>query len=407
MAPMITFIRENAPWLAVGGLLTFGSSFGQTFFIALFAADIQGAFGLSHGDWGGIYTIATLGSAAVMIWAGKATDVFRVRAMVPVVWGVLAGACIWMGVAGQAWMLLPIMFLLRFAGQGMSTHIAVVAMSRWFVASRGKALSVARIGYSVGEAVLPLLIVWALVVFQWQTVWLIVAASVIVLTPLVVGLLGQERTPQTLAKESASVGMAGRHWTRNQVARHWLFWMMLPALIGPPCFITAFFFHQVHYTGVVGLEHIQFVQFFPVYTGVAVISVLWFGAALDRYGTARLLPIHQIPLALAFFAFAFADGPLGIGVGFVLLGMTAGATNTLPNAFWAEYFGTQHLGAIKSMAMAIMVFGSALGPGLTGILLDWGIEISAQLWAMGLFFALTTVAMVVGFARAPRLPSAL
>ena len=52
-----TFLFKNAPWLAVGALLTLLSSFGQTFFISIFAAEIQSEFGLSHGAWGGIYAL--------------------------------------------------------------------------------------------------------------------------------------------------------------------------------------------------------------------------------------------------------------------------------------------------------------------------------------------------------------
>ena len=145
---------------------------------------------------------------------------------------------------------------------------------------------------------------------------------------------------------------------------------MLPALLGPPAFNTAFFFQQVNFAAAKGLDHIQIVQFFPLYTAVGILSMLVFGPALDRLGTRRLLPFHQVPIGLAFLAFAFASSTLQVGVGFLLLGVTAGATATLPNAFWAEYFGTKHLGAIKSMATAIMVLGSALGPGLTGLGLD-------------------------------------
>ncbi len=75
---------DNAAWLGAGVLLTFLSSFGQTFFISVFAGEIRAAFGLSHGAWGGLYSLGTLVSAVVMIWAGGLTDVFRVRVWGPV-----------------------------------------------------------------------------------------------------------------------------------------------------------------------------------------------------------------------------------------------------------------------------------------------------------------------------------
>ena len=66
----LTFLRENARWLGAGALLSFLSSFGQTYFIAIFAGEIRAEFGLSHGQWGGIYALGTGASAVLMLWAG-------------------------------------------------------------------------------------------------------------------------------------------------------------------------------------------------------------------------------------------------------------------------------------------------------------------------------------------------
>ena len=77
----LQFVRSNWPFLLAGVLLTLGSSYGQTFFISLFAAEIKEAFGLSDGGWGLTYTVATTASAIVMVWAGALTDHFRIRAL--------------------------------------------------------------------------------------------------------------------------------------------------------------------------------------------------------------------------------------------------------------------------------------------------------------------------------------
>ena len=87
---LIRFLRDNAPFLAAGALLSFGSSFGQTFFISIFAGEIRAEFGLSHGAWGGIYTLGTTFSALVMIWAGGLTDRFRARRLGPAAMALLA-----------------------------------------------------------------------------------------------------------------------------------------------------------------------------------------------------------------------------------------------------------------------------------------------------------------------------
>ena len=79
------YLLDNATWLGAGVLLTFLSSFGQTFFISIFAGEIRAEFGLGHGAWGGLYPLGTTLSAIVMIWAGGLTDIFRVRVLGPAV----------------------------------------------------------------------------------------------------------------------------------------------------------------------------------------------------------------------------------------------------------------------------------------------------------------------------------
>ena len=101
----IRFIRDNLRWLSAGMLLTFLSSFGQTCFISVFAGEIRAVFDLSHGEWGGIYTLGTGASAIVMVWAGGLTDHFRVRALGAAVLLMLAGACLIMALNHAAWAL--------------------------------------------------------------------------------------------------------------------------------------------------------------------------------------------------------------------------------------------------------------------------------------------------------------
>lgn len=401
----IAFLRDNAPWLGAGVLLTFLSSFGQTFFISVFAGEIREGFGLSHGQWGGIYSLGTTVSAIVMVWAGGLTDRFRVRGLGAIILTLLMVACLMMALNPVWWLLPVVIFALRFTGQGMTSHLAVVAMARWFIATRGKALSVATLGFAVGEALLPLLFVTLMVFIDWRILWMLAGVIAIAGVPVLMLLLRRERTPQSHAESDQSLGMEGRHWTRNQSFNHWLFWFMIPAMLGPSAFNTAFFFHQVHFAEVKAVSHIELVAFFPFYTGVSIIAMIASGWALDKVGTARLIPFMQLPMVAAFLAFSFADGTWGLALGFLLLGLNTGMNTTLPAAFWAEFYGTRHIGSIKAMAAAVMVFGSAIGPGITGLGIDLGLGIEAQFIGVAGFFVFSTVMMTIGILRArPLLP---
>ena len=138
---------------------------------------------------------------------------------------------------------------------------------------------------------------------------------------------------------------------------------------------------------------------FPVYTGVAITTMILSGVLLDKFGTAKLIPFFQLPMIVAFLLFAYGDTLLMALIGFIFLGITSGANTTLPNAFWAEFFGTKYLGTIKAAAAAAMVLGSAIGPAITGLLLDFDISLNIQYVGISIFFAFSSAFMWIGVSR--------
>jgi len=402
MSSSTAFLRANAAFLLTGALLTLTSSFGQTFFISVFAGQIMESFSLTDGEWGLIYSAGTTASAVVMVWSGVLTDRFRVRTLGALVLVGLAAACLFMAFNPFAALLPLSIFLLRFTGQGMTSHIAVVAIARWFVASRGKALAIASGGFALGEALLPMIFVWAMTLTDWRNLWIVAALFILSMVPLMQRLLRQERTPQSLAEGDVATGMGGRHWTRGQMLCHPLFWFVLPSVLGPSAFITAMFFQQVHLAEVKGWSHVSLVALFPLYTIIATLFMLVTGWALDRFGTARLMPFYQLPLALGFLVMSQAGGLWAAALGFGLLAISVGANGTLPSAFWAEFYGTRHLGGIKSIATAAMVLGSAIGPAISGLLIDRGISFPDQMGAISLWFVMASGLLWFGVSTAAR-----
>ena len=395
----LRFLIENRLFLLAGFMLTLTSSYGQTYFISLFAGEIKAGFGLSDGGWGGIYTIGTTLSAITMIWAGALTDRFRVRSLAMFVMVGLALACVAMSLV-QGWvMLIVVIYALRLTGQGMMSQLGAVAMARWFIAARGRALSLASMGFAVGQAVLPIVFVALFALTDWRNLWLLAAGLVVLSMPVIYALLLQERTPQSMAEEKQATGMDARHWTRAEVLRSPLFWLMIPMVIGPSAWGTALFFQQVHLTEVKGWELASFVALMPIYTLFAVVFTFVSGWAIDRFGVKWVVPLQMLPFALSFAVLAYAETILAAGVGLMIFGVGQGLQSTAPAAFWAEFFGTRHLGAIKAVAAALMVFGSAIGPGITGLLIDLGIDFPDQMLPIALFYLGAAILATIGILR--------
>ncbi len=406
-ATYVRFVRDNAPFLAVGALLTFLSSFGQTFFIAIFGGDIRAAFGLSNGDWGLIYMMGTGASAVAMLFAGGLVDRFRVRVIGVAIVALLALACLSMAFNPYAAALPIVIFALRFLGQGMVSHVAIVAMARWFIATRGRALAIASVGFMLAEAAMPLTFVWLKTYFTWQQLWVGCAVFAVLMMPVLFRLLRLERTPQSVTTQDSAAGMNNQHWTRAQALRHPLFWALVPSVMLFPAFATAFWFHQVHFADIKGWDHLSLVAVFPLGTATFMVFTFVYGWAIDRFGAGRLFPIYLLPLCLAFALHWYAPTVAWSAAGVMLMGMAGGGQATLPAAVWADYYGTRHIGSIKSAVAAAMVLGSAIGPGLSGWLIDQGVGFEQQLLAYAATFLFASLISIMPLRRAAlQLPAA-
>lgn len=383
----LRFIVENRRFLAFGLLLTIFSSFGQTFYIALFSNEIRGEFGLSHGDFGQLYGLATLASGACLIWLGRTIDQIDLRLYSALSAAGIVISCLIMSAVSSVMLLWVALFALRLTGQGLMTHAAVTSMARYFAERRGMAVSVSSLGHALGEAVLPLMAVTLIAAIGWRDTWVAVGLTLaVVLVPLVLWVLKGhgERHRRYLERLAASAGHATRavrQWSRRDVLRDPNFYLVLPAVLAPSFIMTGLFFHQVHLAETKGWSLAWLAGAFTVYAGATIVASLLAGAAVDRTSAVRLLRVYLLPLGLALAVVAAYDHPLVAYVYMGLMGVCAGASFTVVGAVWAEVYGVAHLGAIKAMTTALSVFASALAPAVMGWGIDAGVGMEAISWA--------------------------
>ena len=58
-----------------------------------------------------------------------------------------------------------------------------------------------------------------------------------------------------------------------------------------------------------------------------------------------------------------------------LIGVSNGFANVLGSSTWAEIYGVKYIGSIKALTTALMVFATAFGTALFGVLIDRGFSI--------------------------------
>ena len=394
------FLKFNTKWLLAGVLMTLASSFGQTYFISIFAAEICKEFRLSHGVWGGIYTLGTGVSAIVLVWIGVLVHIYRARVMATISILGLSLSCIGMGVNQSVWLLPIVIFALRFTGQGMLMHIPGVSMARWFNESRGKAIAISKLGYAIGYAFLPMIFVTFMNYHPWRFLWIVVSVIVVMFIPAILFLLKNEKSPKATAINKTSKGMLEKNWTRKETLCNRLFWMISPSIIFPSMFNTALFFQQVHFVNIKGWSHVMFVSTLPAYTLTTIISMIVAGWAIDRWGSGGLMSYYLLPFAGGFMILWMAGSILQALIGIILIALTSGINTALSSTFWAEYYGTRYLGEVKSISSAMMVIGSAIGPGLSGLLIDLKFDFTKQILGIVILTIFSTITNIYALKRA-------
>lgn len=404
MRNILTFLSISPRFLAFGFVVAFFSSFGQTFFIALSGGHIRAAFDLSHGDFGLIYSAGTLSSAALLIWAGHKIDRIDLRHYTSAVCVGLAAACISMAYVGSALWLIGVIFALRFTGQGLMSHITTVSMARYFGAHRGKALSIAALGFPTGEALLPMTGVALIAWFGWREMWMGVGIVLALgLVPLVLWLLkghsARHAGLQEILKAENAQDEVARSWTRSQMLRDPRFYVLLPNLMASPMIGTGIMFHQVHLVDTKGWTLAWFAGAFVAYAISQTLSGIATGVLVDRLGTVRMLRVDMLPMLIALLVLGMFSEPWVAIAYMIFAGASSGAIGITHSAVWAELYGVAHLGGIKALATSLMVLASALGPPLMGLAIDAGYSMEIISMVSVGFVALSLFMVIVVFPR--------
>ncbi|MBB4123470.1 MFS transporter [Martelella radicis] len=395
---VLAFLRENARWVGGAFLMNYFTAFGQTYFISLSAGDIRAEYGLSHGDFGLIYMGATLLSAATLTRLGRIVDHRSVVQVVFLVMPLLALACLLMAFSQWIFLLFIALYMLRLFGQGMMSHIAVTAMGRWFNAMRGRAVSFSSLGLQTAEASFPLIFVAVSGLVGWRGSWVAAAALTLAVgLPLIIALMRVEREPQSAAT-GHKVQIAPRDWTRGEVLRDPLFWAILAVFLAPPFIGTTIFFHQVYMVELRGWTLEMFAGSFFLMSISSLAAMLATGVMVDRFSSVAVMPFMLLPIAAACLIIGVSGAEWTPFLFMPLIGCSMGASGTLNGSLWPELYGARHLGSIRAVVIAAIVFSTAVGPGLTGYLIDAGVFYPGQIAAMGLV-SLALAVLMAGLRR--------
>ena len=379
-----------------GFIFTFFSSFGQSFFLGIFNPSIRNELSISHGQFGSIYASATLLSSFVLIWVGKKIDDIGIVKFSFLVVLLLAFSSFFFSIISSLPLLFIAIFLMRFSGQGMMSHTATTIISRYFTKSRGKALSTGWFGLSTAEFILPVLMIFLLTIADWQSIWIGSSIIIIIFLPLASYFLvkdlsfdSRESTDDIEFNENKI-----KHWKRIEVIKDYRFYIVCANMLAMPSIATGTFVYQSFILSSKNWGPYVIAQSFMVYSILSVITLFFSGFLIDKFTSRKLLIYMNIPLFFAVLVLLFFKSPISSFFFLGLIGITNGLCNVLGSSTWAEIYGVRYIGSIKALTTALMVFATAFGTALFGLLIDRGFSIEQISLFSGFYIAASIISLI-------------
>ncbi len=377
-----------------GFIFTFFSSFGQSFFLGLFNSSIRDALSITHGQFGTIYASATLLSSLVIIWVGKKIDDIDVFKFGTFVTLLLSFSCYFFSKVSSVTFLFIAIFLMRFSGQGLMSHTATTTISRYFTKSRGKALSTGWFGLSTAEFILPVFIIYLLTFMEWRSIWVNISFLILFL-PIISYLLIKKikLDSREIEKNKDKKNIKIKNWKRIEVIKDYRFYIVCANMLAMPWIATGIFVYQSFILSSKNWGPYVIAQSFMAYSVLSVITLFIAGFLIDKFSSRKLLIYMNLPFLLSLFLIIVFDNPIVSFLFLGLIGISNGLANVLGSSTWAEVYGVKHIGSIKALTTALMVFSTAFGTAVFGLLIDKGFSIEQISMISGTYIFLALIAL--------------
>ncbi|MGY5849453.1 MFS transporter [Salegentibacter sp. F14] len=372
MKEFFYFAKTHFKRVSFGWLLTFLSSFGQTFLISLYVPEIIRDFNLSEGSFGAIYAGCTVAASVIMLTIGHNVDHQPAKKVTAYTILGLGLSAILLGFSFNIFLLFIALMGLRLMGQGLLSHISMTIISKYFDKNRGKALSISSLGYSFGEAVFPVIVALLISWFDWRI------AAIASGIGLLIYLIRLHFTDLSDFDKHLSTQKRSSTWSLlkdyKKVVFEKKFGIMMPASFILSFSITAIFFYQYVFVENKGWSVQLYASFFTAYAITRLLFSILGGMWVDKFTAKKMFRWFLIPIIIGLVPFAFMKSIVGAFIFLILAGITVGMSGTVQTSLIAEMYGTSRMGAIRSVFTMFMVISTALGPLLVGFLLDLNID---------------------------------
>ncbi|WP_431203221.1 MFS transporter [Bradyrhizobium betae] len=366
-------------WIILGAG-TFGSFMtlpGQTAGVSVFFDPITADLGISRTSASIAYAVGTLAGILPAPAIGRWIDRRGPRLTATLIAGGLALACVFMATVQSAMMLLVGFALLRGAAIGGLSLVSQQVVNLWFVRRRGIAAAAASLGLAGGSLIFPKLIDGLITHYGWRGAYLALAGLVVLTILPVAAALFRDRPEKFGLSTDAGLAPAAKElreepsFTREQALRTGVFWLLCATGFLTNAIGTALLLNHFSIMRTAGIPYGDALLLLSLLAGVQAVATLGTGFLLDRYEPRHLVPLAMLMLALATALPALSSG-IAVSVMYALcLGGAYGSQQAINAAGYAQYFGRDHLGAIRGASFVFGIAGAAFGPLPFAASVDW------------------------------------
>ena len=378
---VIVFVMATAGAVSMAmGSLNFG----------LFIKPMGDSLGIGRAWFGWAQTIRQISSAVTSPPVGWLIDRYGSRVMLPVAAIVTASAMValsFMNDASDAWFMVAMFALMGLVGMsGPGALVTSVPVLKWFVRKRGRAISFMALGIPVGAMVFVPLTQMFIDWWGWERAWIILAIiGVSVIAPLAA--IFVRRQPEDMgllpdgdsmhASESGEEGEARPaefvdevSWTVREATRSPIFWSLVAMFSMVSLATSTVALHRIPDFADRGFDTTLIAYataFDAVCAGAASFS---FGILVSRVPGRLLGALGFSFLAIASVMTIYAADDVTMFSSMAIFGLGIGGMMFLQNFIWADYFGREHVGAIRGFSMPINLILGAAGAPIAGYVYD-------------------------------------
>jgi MFS family permease len=357
-------------FIVVAAFFAFGVVYGTvTYSFSVFVNPIAKSFGVTPTRVLFGFTITNIGTGLLGILAGRFLIRFRIRKGLFAGLAVMAIGFLALSAIQSLWQLYAVYgVIIAFGSIVVAPLGASSIVANWFNANRGRALTMATLGTSFGQLLLPRLAAYIIDGWGWQTAYRVFALLMVAVMPVIVLIAIDRPEDKGLLPYGGSVDQVNAAaaepalLTNRQILRRFDFWTVGLSYVLTVTVYLALVAVMVPYARTYGVSALEASEMTVTMGAFAIVGKIAFATWTDRMG---LRNTFWVAIGLNFTACLLLVAVPGYAVLFAasaLVGGSAGGVLPLWPGMIAFRFGRnalpQVMGLMSPMVLIVQGFGA-------------------------------------------------